>query len=871
MATLLQELLITENLFDTKLHIPTSGQPTVLRSRLFERLDEGRKSRLTLICAPAGFGKTTLVSDWIRSSDVQATWISLDEGDNQPIRFWRYMAAAFDSVDQGVAENVLQALTQLASLDGEQAIRLFVSNLQRLPKPITLVLDDFHVIRDKGILRGLSFLVNHLPETIHLCLISRTYPEFDLSRLETNGRVVSVLLDELRFNEWEGRMFYRNCMQLEWDEAVTAQLVRKTEGWIAGLKLAALSSRSKGHEAKDPLREFSGDLRQVENYLLQEVFRRLDASMQLFLMKCSVLNRWNASLCQAVTGCESSPYIESLEQGQLFVVPLDAKGDWYRFHHLFAEFLRKQLKKHHPDSTPDLYLRAGNWYRDRQLAEEAIDYYLLGRHYNQAIELLKELAAGAVNRGWSVLREWLSSIPNTILLQHPLLYFSYALSLSTSGQGYLAERKLQEAERWYEEESAHWNEPEQSSYLGWLHYVRGYTMVFFHHDFKGAMEHFRLSGQYAPDGVVLIYGKEDAPLQALDARSYAVKSGHWSPEVAIPIAMQMTDLFQKVNPLFLGRLFSHHGELSYFWNDLQQSEYYAAKALKWIEQLPTRSEFERIPSYILRARLMAAKGQSEAAQNILHSGVEWMKRMNAQRGILLLETELARLALMEGDATSASAWLERYSFSSSDMISVYQLYEYEVLARVLIAHDRLDEAGKLLERLQGLAEVELRPIDEAEVLAIHSLLLKRQGRIESALLKLDEALSKAETNSLVRVFIDEGPEMAELLLELIAARQQGQYRGRWPNSLTFARKVLSGFGMEGIPEEMATPLAAMLTPREMDVLRCMREDLSARQIAERLQIGYETVKTHCSRIYGKLGVSSRLKAIERARELGFPD
>ncbi|MBU5442240.1 LuxR C-terminal-related transcriptional regulator [Paenibacillus sp. MSJ-34] len=869
MADIRHDFLATEVPIGTKLHIPESVPSSVYRSRLFERLDEGRKGKLTLICAPAGFGKTTLVSDWIRSSRVQAAWISLDEGDNQPIRFWRYMAAAFESVDRGIADNVLQASAQLASMDFEQAIRLFLSDLQRLSKPITVVLDDFHVIRDQGIVQGLAYLLAHLPDSVHFCIMSRTNPGFDLSRLEIDGKATCFTLEELRFSEREGTLFYRNCMRLEWDDATTAALVRKTEGWIAGL--SALSFRDKEDAVGEALREFSGDLRQVERYLLQEVFRHLSEPMRQFLMKCSILSRWNAPLCQAVTGWDSRPYIEALEDGQLFIVPLDAKGDWYRFHHLFAEFLRKQLEKHDPASVPELYLRAGDCCRERQLDEEAIEYYLLGRHYDQAVELLEETAANVVNRGWSVLRGWLSSIPNAILLKHPMLYFSYALSLSNSGQGHLAERKLQEAQRWYEEASPEWSEAERSRYLGWIHYVRGNTMVFLHHDLNRAREHFRLSEFYAPHGIALIYGKEDAPLQAIDVRSYAIENGHASPEVATPYTMQMADIFRKANPSFLGRLYSHHGELRYLWNDLQQSEHYAGKALKWIEQLPARSEFERIPNCILRARLKAAEGKSEAAKDILHAGIDWMKRMNIRRGILLLETERARLALMEGDAAMAAAWIERYQLSASDMISVFQLYEYEFLARALIAHDRLDEAGRLLERLQGLAESELRPIDEAEVLAMHSLLLKRQGFQEPALLKLDQALSKAEANAIVRIFIDEGPDMSGLLIELIATRQQGKLRGRWLSSLEFARKILSGFGIDETFAGTETPLAALLTPRELDVLHCMREDLSARQIAERLQIGYETVKTHRSRIYGKLGVASRMKAIERAKELGLPE
>lgn len=855
-------------LLATKLHIPEGSGPSVTRSRLFARLDEGRQGKLTLVCAPAGYGKTTLIEDWVRSSDFPASWVSLDAGDNEPVRFWRYFAAAFDGLFPGFMDRVRQLLPLFDREDPEQALLLLLNELDRLPERAVLVLDDFHAIRDERVVQTMVYLIAHMPDAVHLVIVSRTEPEFDLARMKADQSAVQLGAKELRFDEREGGEFLRSCMRLAWDDADTAALVRKTDGWIAGIKLAALSASRAGERAGMPLREFGGDLRQVEHYLLEEVFRQQTEPMQQFLMKCAVLPRWNASICRAVTGNESLAFIESLVRAQLFVVPLDSKGDWYRFHHLFAEFLRKQLEKHASDVIPSLYEKAGQWCRERKLDEEAVDYFLLGRHYHQAVELLEEMAARAVTRGWTALRGWLSSIPNSILLQHPVLYFSYALSLSNSGQGHLAERKLQEAERWYDESSEGWSETDRSKFIGWIHYVRGNTMVFLHNDLNRALDHFRLSESYAPNGVPLIYGSEDAPLQAIDVRSYAIGQGHAAPAVSIPYTMQLADIFKKVNPLFLGRLYIHHGELRYLWNELKEAAHYAMEGMKWVGQIPSGSETARLPGVILQARIKAAEGKREAAKDILHGGMRWMQRMEISRGAQLLEIELARLAFMEGDVVPALLWLERSRHSASDILSVFQLYEYVFVARVLLAANRDDEAAKLLERLQGLAEREMRPIDEAEVLALHSLLLRRQGRKEQSLLKLDEALHKAEANALVRIFTDEGSPMAELLMELIAARQQGLLRGQWASSLDFTRQAVASFGIGESAE--AAPLAALLTPREMDVLRHMLDDLNAKQIAERLQIGYETVKTHRARIYGKLGVSGRAKAIERARELGFP-
>ncbi|MEC0244077.1 LuxR C-terminal-related transcriptional regulator [Paenibacillus dokdonensis] len=864
-----RDSLSTETpLLRSKINIPRTISTIIVRPRLAERLEHARRGRLTLVCAPAGFGKTTLISEWIPCSPGRSSWVSLDAGDNTGTRFWHYIAAAVDMAFPGYYGEVKPVLSGLHSVNFEQEFIMFLNALERLDDELLLVLDDFHVIQDKQLLHSFSYFVEHLPPQIHICLLSRTEPGFSMTRMEARQLAFRLDAEDLRFTKHEGAEFFRKS-ELRLNAEAAALLLRKTEGWITGLKLAAIAMRRE-EEKEAFIREFAGDSREVKQYLLEEVFSGQSEHTQSFLIQTSILKRWNASLCEAVTGfTDSLQLIEALERSHLFVVSLDQRSSWLRYHHLFADFLLQRLGREKDYPVNELYRRAGAWCHAQGLDEEAVEYYLSGGYYNDAIRLLGEMTSRVVHWEWSNLQKWLSAIPSDILLQHPVLFFSYANALIAEDSGDIAEgeKLLRQSDDWYDEASGSMSEEEKSIFLAMSHYVQGTLMVFGRNNLQLATEHYEKVVRYAPGGIQIIFGLPEKPLQPVTVKSYKIGYGHASRSIAEPYTMQMAELYRAVNPIFLGKLFLNHAEVLYYWNDLSGAASYASEAMHWIRQNFTHSEHDLVPCWILQAKLKAAGGHLQEALEILEDGRSRMKWMDISRGRELLELEQIRLQMQYGLPAPAQAWLEGCHLSSHDKMSVFELYDYQLLARVLLLQKRLDEAAPLLERLLYLAEREMRPIDAAENLCIRASLLLARGEKEKAMYQLEEALRISEANDFVRIFLDENAIIHGLVRELAQAKRQGHYRGKDASSLHFLRMILAETDLTGDKPD-SSPLEALLTAREMDVFQGLLDQLSGKEIAAKLNITYETVKTHRGRIYSKLGAANRNEAIRRAQELG---
>ncbi|AWP26249.1 LuxR C-terminal-related transcriptional regulator [Paenibacillus sp. Cedars] len=863
------ELGAQEPLLHSKLTVPRTVSTLIPRPRLSERLMDAMSGNVTLICAPAGFGKTTLVSEWLLQHGKQAAWVSLDSGDNQGSRFWRYISAAIAEVFPAYWEEVKPVLPLLHTEGYEQGLIVCLNTLGRLNEELILVLDDFHVIQNEILSASFSYFVDHLPRGIHVCMISRTEPGFSVARMEARQLASRLHTEDMRFTEKEGAQFFQST-ELLLNEELSSALVRKTEGWITGLKLASIAMRRQ--ENKEPfIRHFAGDSREVKQYLFEEVFSVQNDRMKQFLLTNSILKRWNVSLCMAVSGFEDSrELVESIERSHLFVVALDDKGEWFRFHHLFSEFLQRRLEQEKDIHKELLYKAAGDWCSEQRLAEEAVEYYLQGQYYEQAVLLLREMTSRVVDWEWSNLQKWLSVIPSDILLQHPVLFFSYANSLIAEESGDITEGEelLHQADAWYAESSGALSEVLRHEYLAMLHYVRGTLMVFGRNDLKLAKEEYEQVVRYAPNGIKMLFGQPEKPLQPITVKTYKIGRGHASKAIAAPYTMQMAEVYQAVNPIFLGKLFLNHAEVLYYWNDLSAAADYVSKAMTWIGQNPNRPEHDLVASWILQAKLKAAEGHMLEALELLEGGQRRMKWMDIPRGMEILHLEGIRLQLQYGDPAAALAWGEQCQLSSRDRVSVFELFDYQLFARVLVLQGRWDEAEELLDRLLYLAESEMRPIDAAEILCITAVMLQSREEHRKALIQLEEALQVSEANDFTRIFLDEGAPVIELLHELIRAKQQGRYRGKDSASLSFIRSILAA--VDGMAESVNSPLEALLTSREMDVFQGLLDHLSGREIAEKLNVTYETVKTHRKRIYSKLNAANLSEAIAQAERLSDP-
>lgn len=851
----------------TKLHIPPGRNDTLSRPRLSARLDQGLHNKLTFIAAPAGFGKSTLLADWARQQDVQPGWVSLDKEDNDLVRFWQYIIASVDSIHPGFMDKTASMLTLLQLAQPEPAITILINELHHLNQPVTLVLDDFHNVTDDRLIASFHYFLEYLPGTVHMFIASRREPAFPAARMLSRQLMIHMGAEELRFTLQEGGEFYLQCMQLELPPSETNELVRKTEGWITAMKLAALSFRSSG-QTPAVIREFAGDSRLLEQYLLEEVFLLQSEPVQAFLMASSVLKRMNAPLCRAVTGYSNSQEIlEYLEQAQLFMIPLDEKKGWYRYHHLFSEFLYRRLDKESPERIPSLLKTAGEWCQSQGLQEEALDYYLTGHHYDLAVRLLEEMAKTMIRSDWGSLSTWLSAVPDSFLIERPFLYFSYALTL-LFGQGQYAkvEKMLRHADDRYKEYGQEWPEDERNDFLGSYYFVQSFYASEALNDIMLVVENMKKSKTYKPKGIKLVYAQNIKSMigkPSLPREHESMPRGHMGKDATYPFLQHLIEMVDDQG--LAGSTRASLSELLYEWNDLDEAEEHARKAMERTDFHSPMASEAYLPAWLCLARIKQVRGLPEEAEHYVLEAKRNLAGLGIPFAVIHCDAELAQLALRNGDKQPAEQWLAKYRLSASDQITVQQLYEYKCAARFLMELERREEAWSLMEKLQEIAEKGKRRYYWIGIMVLQSLHLYRSGQTEQALTKLQEVMYDTEPEGLVRTYVDEGKPMAELLtlyLESWTRLKEGQFP-----SLDYVRRLRGLFGGSHPMVSKQDPLSLILTKQEYTVLQLIIQGLTNKEIAAKLNIGYGTVRTHINNIYSKLHVQTRPEAIRKGMEL----
>lgn len=416
----------------TKLHIPQSRSELVVRSRLIHRLHEGLERTLTLITAPAGYGKTTLLGEWAMTLEKPVAWVSLDQGDNDRMRFWAHTIAALKQAYPSFNE---QAVLRHAVEDpsGVSLIAALVNGLHRISQTTVLVWDDFHHIEEESILKGVTYLLERLPPHVHLYLASRNSPSLPLSRIRAGNGLNQLDTSDLRFAPDETIEFFAKCSYMELSSEDIAAVQKKTEGWAAAMRLAILSL----HEHADPASlvwKMAGTERDISDYFFDEVLARQSATMQKFLLYTSILDRMKGELCQAVTGiAESHAFLQQLDEESLFLVALDERREWYRYHHLFRQFLTAQLKIREPKQWKTYHMAAGKWLKENGYPHEAVDHYLAAACYEQALSLVEEMTPELMDKEWTTLCTWLSAIPDSLLFTRPMMLLTKLASQYMSG------------------------------------------------------------------------------------------------------------------------------------------------------------------------------------------------------------------------------------------------------------------------------------------------------------------------------------------------------------------------------------------------------------------------------------------------------
>ncbi len=915
-------------LLTTKLYIPQTNP--VPRPRLSKRLKEGMGRRLTLISAPAGFGKTTLLSEWRMlhlGEEYPLAWVSLDEADNDPARFLAYLVAALRTIEADVGESVLVSLRSPQPPPIESVLTALINEIAAIPGHFALVLDDYHVIANETVHGLISFLLDHLPPQAHLVIASRAEPPLPVARLRARGEITEISAADLRFTPEEAAAFLEDVMGLDLSAREVEALEQRTEGWIAGLQLAALSMRER-EDISGFITALRGTNRYVLDYLAEEVLHRQPDDLRSFLLQTSVLGRLSGPLCDAVVASTGSQaMLQRLERANLFLIPLDDERRWYRYHHLFAEFLRSQLQQAYPELVTELHRRAGTWYAGRGMAAEAIDHLLAGEDFAGAADVIEQAGVTAFKRSeMATLRRWLESIPHEHVRVRPRLCLFHASALIGEARFDAAEAWLRDAERnlgastdapvavattgpvTRNETAPDTNRSaEIEGMLGEVAAFRAYVSSF-RGDPVGTIELAREALERLPEddaytrglsALELGYGYlESGHLQAAsDAFSLAMTTsqavGHIYSVLAATwglarVCMAQGRLHEAARLCRQGQhsaagragkplpaaIYAHVGlgELLYEWNDLGDAESILSEGIELGEQGGLLVML--LNSYIVLSRVKHAHGNVNGALDTIQTVQQLTQHHNVAPLAAKAAAQRARLDLAQGDVAAGVRWAQERSLSIDDELDYQLEFEHTTLARVLIAQDRLDEALQLLERSLDAAETGGRAGSLIEILALQAPVLQAAGDTTGAVSALARALSLAEPESYVRVFVDEGAPMAALLQRVLEAHNVGRRAATSPNiSPEYLGKLLAAIEADVAPPTRKGPrgtagsLVEPLSERELEVLRLIASGASNREIARQLFVSLATVKTHINHIYRKLEVRSRTQAVAQARTL----
>jgi LuxR family transcriptional regulator, maltose regulon positive regulatory protein len=906
-------------LLETKLYVPRPRRALVPRPRLSQRLDRGSTSKLILISAPAGFGKTTLLTEWLAAGPAApaderlAAWLSLDRADNDPASFWTYVIAALQTVAPGVGENALTLLQAPQPPPIETVLTALLNDLGAITGDIVLVLDDYHVIDARDVQDAMAFLLDHLPPRLHVVIASRTDPALPLARLRARGELVETRAAELRFTPDEAAAYLNEMMGLQLTARDVAALEGRTEGWIAALQLAALSMQGRDDVAGF-IAGFTGDDRYVVDYLAEEVLQRQSDRVQTFLLQTSILGRLSGPLCDAVTGQGGGKaMLEALDRGNLFLVPLDDRRRWYRYHHLFADVLQARLLDEQPDQVPDLHRRASAWYEQNGERSVAIGHALAAEDFERAAALV-ELAIPAMSRTReeAMVRGWLEVIPDEVVRARPVLSVGFAGALLSVGELEGVESRLRDAERWLDvttgtdarsqarsAEMVVADEEEYRRLPGMIELYRA-AQALARGELPGTVRHARRALELAPgddhlcragaSGMLGLASWASGDLEAghsayAECMAGLRRAGHIADTFGCAIALADIRLVQgrlgeamrtyeqalqhvpeQGGPVLRGTADMYVGMSGVH---RERDDLHAAtQQLLRSQELGEHTGLpqNRYRWRVAMARIRQAEGDLDGALDLLNEA-ERVYVGDFFPNVRPVPALRARVWIAQGSLGEALGWAREQGLSADDDLSYLREFEHITLARVLMARYQderaersVHEAIRLLERLLRAAEEGGRAGSVIEILVLRALAYQRRGDTPAALSCLERAVTLAEPEGYVRVFVDEGPPIASLLR--VAAKQQ--------TAGNYVRQLLAAVTETEQNGPVKQALLEPLSERELDVLRLLGTELDGPAIARELMVSLNTVRTHTKHIYAKLAVTNRRAAVRRAAELDLP-
>jgi LuxR family maltose regulon positive regulatory protein len=864
------------------------------------------------VSAPAGFGKTTLLAEWLAVAAAggrSVAWLSLDQRDNDPALFWTYLVAALNTGVSGGGAGAIPLL-QPPQPPNEAGLVALLNDLDAISDDVVLVLDDYHVIDTRDVQDGMAFLLEHLPPQIHLVIASRTDPPLPLARLRGRGELAEIRAADLRFTPSEAAEYLNGVMGLVLTAADVAALEGRTEGWIAALQLAALSMQGREDTAAF-IDGFAGDDRYIVDFLAEEVLQRQPEHVQHFLLQTSILDRLSGPLCDAVTGQDGGKAkLTALERGNLFLVPLDDRRRWYRYHQLFADVLHARLLDEQPDEVSELHRRASAWHEQNNEPSEAIRHALAAQDFERAADLI-ELALPAMLRirQEAAVLGWLELLPDEVVRVRPVLSVGFAGALLAGGEFEAVEVRLRDAERWLHGTTGISQESQAPAaemivvddaefrrlpaeielYRAAQALARG--------DGPGTVRHARRALEFSPADDHLGRASAAALMGLASWASGDLEAGHSGYAecmAGLRRAGHIADTFGCAIALAdIRRTQGRLGEaMRTYEQALQRAPQQGGSVLRgtadmYVGMSEIHRERDDLPAatqQLLRsqelgehiglpqnryrwrvamARIREAEGDLGGALDLLNEA-ERLYVGDFFPNVRPVPALRARVRVAQGDLGEALGWARERDLSADDDLSYLHEFEYITLARVLLARytaeraeGSIQEATRLLERLLRAAEEGQRTGSVIEILVLQALARQARDDIPAALASLQRALTLAEPESYVRIFVDEGPAMASLL-------RAATKRGVAPR---YVRRLLAAVNKTEDSAPASQGLIEPLSERELDVLRLLGTDLGGPEIARELVVSLNTVRTHTKNIYAKLGVNNRRAAVRRAREL----
>jgi len=846
-----------------KLQCPSIRSALVDRPLMIKKLDEGLHAKLTILIAPAGYGKTTALAHWTRQCGFPAAWISLDSKDNDSYRFWHHVTESIGQLYPNFKHTMHPVLSEYASSSADTVIAALLEGLGSVTGELTLILDDYHLIDSPAVHDMLAEVLSYLPDHIHLFVATRVELPIPVKRLQVRGQVHKIIVQDFCFRLEEGIAYFRDCMDIPLSREDVSLLIGQTEGWISGLQLAGLSLKENGVNP-DFIRRFNGHQRDIADYLLEEVFQHQTDKTRAFLLRTSFLSRMNSSLCEAVTGqTRAQAQLEWLERHHLFIVPLDEERGWYRYHHLFADFLRLRFRERDKKQWRQAHAKAAAWFEKNGFAEEAVDCLIEGGYYANAVKLIEKLLPALMQTQWTVLYGWFAVIPDEYISAIPMIDNFYMGILMIIGQWDLAEARAQRAELLLHRGDASMQESDRRLAAGNLHLLQA-MMALYRRDLARSSDYFEKFDRHLPEGSIFqkLNGNSAQGTQLGDMLAYM--NDLRAAERYLKLWVSRWE--NRRNYPFVGHFMASCSELMYEWNCLDEAERYARSALDREDVQPFAQIY--VKAALIASRVLHAKENGQEATVLLERAKSLIATPDYQLFARRIDGRLACQLFHQDAGRLAAQWLKACGLACNDAIAQAKFAEYYLLAEVLGKLGQSTQAMHVLERLYQLASAADCLRDKIRVLILKSLLLDKLGSREDALMKLEHALHLGESEKYCRSFIDQGKPMAELLLDYVQRRQSGFIRPSDKTvSLPYVKRLLHAMN-ESLPS-LPPQLPALLTRQETRIVGMIERGMSNKEIAEQLQAAVATVKSHIKNIYLKLEVNSRLQALQRAKELNL--